>query len=166
MTVEILELLTRSLNFTVKRVQPSDRQWGALTTDPGSGNQSWNGMVRMLIDKEADICTAGLSMTKERGNVCIWLFYRIFLSPNRLYFFEVIDYNINLVRDLTTFVMVNPSTLGGISNVNFFAFMKVFHIDAWSFLFVITLIAAFCYATVKVFQQLSMSEYFLSFWDS
>ena len=68
-TIEILELLQRSLNFSMRRVEPEDRQWGGFKVDPETGERQWNGMVQMLIAGEADMSSAGLSMTKERGDV-------------------------------------------------------------------------------------------------
>ena len=79
MFIEVLQLLQDSLNFTVKTVQPKDRQWGVHQTDPETGKKYWNGIVRMLIDGEADISTAGLTLIKERAEVIMFrcIFYMV-----------------------------------------------------------------------------------------
>ena len=66
-------MLKQTLNFTTLQSKPSDGAWGAEITDPSTGKSSWNGMVKMLIDGEADICSAGLTMIREREevNLCI-----------------------------------------------------------------------------------------------
>ena len=50
-----------SLNFTVEHRQPEDGQFGSV-----GDNGTWTGIVRKLIDKEADISTAGLSLNFAR----------------------------------------------------------------------------------------------------
>ena len=69
MTVDILSLLKSSLNFTTERVQPSDGQWGSLITNTSNVTKQWNGLVKMLLDGNADISTAALTITKARAEV-------------------------------------------------------------------------------------------------
>jgi hypothetical protein len=52
---ETLFHLRDVLNFTIEIVSPDDGQWGSLNED----NQTWNGMVGMLVYDRADLATAG-----------------------------------------------------------------------------------------------------------
>ena len=58
-----MEIKDESLNFTLHRIEPADGQYGVLT------NGQWTGMIRQLIDKEADIGTA-LMLSYERSLFC------------------------------------------------------------------------------------------------
>lgn len=62
--LEPFNILTKKLNFTVKYVTSNDGQYGALTK-----NGTWNGLIGMLQNEEADIAAAMLSVTQARGNV-------------------------------------------------------------------------------------------------
>ena len=50
MFAEVFFALQSVLNFTYTLKKPPDGNWGALQSDG-----TWNGMVRLLQDKEADI---------------------------------------------------------------------------------------------------------------
>jgi hypothetical protein len=52
---DILSILSKQLNFTVVTVLPPDGKWGSIN----ARTNTWNGMVRMLIDDEADVVTCG-----------------------------------------------------------------------------------------------------------
>ena len=49
--------LVSRLNFTAEVGISKDGKWGSLNDD----GKTWNGMVGMLVDKETDIVTAGLT---------------------------------------------------------------------------------------------------------
>ena len=57
------------MNFTLKKVQPEDRSWGGLVFDPQTNTSRWSGMVGMLAEGRADLCSATLTITKERAKV-------------------------------------------------------------------------------------------------
>ena len=56
-----------------------------------------------------------------------------------------------MVRDLTTFVMVDPAKLGGLSNVNFLAFAKVFTLQSWIAFFSLSILCAVGYMSLLFF---------------
>ncbi len=58
------ELLSVQLNFSANMVPSFDGQWGIA-----DANGTWNGMVGALVRKEADMCTAALSVLLERSRV-------------------------------------------------------------------------------------------------
>ena len=60
----------------------------------------------------------------------IWILFTWSWST-RYHYFQVIEFNINLFKDLTTFNMLDPSSIGGLSNVNFWAYKNVFTMAAW-----------------------------------
>ena len=62
--------------------------------------------------------------------------------------------------------MANPARLAGLSNMNFFAFMKVFYIDAWIVLFIATVVCATGYTIIKSLQESSYKQKVNSFLDS
>jgi hypothetical protein len=63
---ETLFHLRNALNFSIETVTPDDGQWGFLNEE----NQTWNGMMGMLVDDEADLATAG----KNGVSPLFWLF--------------------------------------------------------------------------------------------
>ena len=64
MFLEPLNILAGKLNFTLKLMDSIDGKWGAMYE-----NGTWNGMIGMLINNQADIAAAGLSVYKERAMV-------------------------------------------------------------------------------------------------
>ena len=50
------------MNFTYAVNKPPDYSWGSLQSDG-----SWNGMIKMLLDKEVDFVPASLAITYERS---------------------------------------------------------------------------------------------------
>jgi hypothetical protein len=75
---DYLKQLESQLNFTANVGLSVDRKWGALEKD----GSTWNGMVGMLINNEADIVTGGLTKTNQRE--------------------EVIDFGMPLEHDIAT----------------------------------------------------------------
>ena len=49
--VDLLNLLADIMNFTYTWKLPPDNSWGGLQKDG-----SWNGMIKLLIDEDADFC--------------------------------------------------------------------------------------------------------------
>jgi hypothetical protein len=68
---ETLFHLREALNFTIETVTPDDGQWGSLNEN----NQTWNGMVGMLVYDEADLATAG----KNRVTTFYWFLLYIYI---------------------------------------------------------------------------------------
>ncbi len=64
-----LTTLERRLNFTTKVYKRQDGQWGSLNKDTGQ----WAGMVKDVIDGNADIITAPLSAGYDRAMVVDYL---------------------------------------------------------------------------------------------
>ena len=58
--IDLLKVLAQKLKFTVKVIPSVDGKWGFQI------NGTWNGMLGMLVRKEADVIVAGLTKTKER----------------------------------------------------------------------------------------------------
>ncbi|KAH6923212.1 hypothetical protein HPB50_024925 [Hyalomma asiaticum] len=56
----LLETLASALGFRLHLVQPRDAKWGSFH------NGSWNGMIGMIIRKEADIAAGGMSVLADR----------------------------------------------------------------------------------------------------
>ena len=50
------------MNFTYTVKKPTDYSWGSLHS-----NGSWNGMIKMLLDKEVDFVSASYTITYERS---------------------------------------------------------------------------------------------------
>ncbi|XP_076114569.1 putative glutamate receptor [Mytilus galloprovincialis] len=63
-TIEILNQLSRDLNFTYEIQPPPDGNWGAEKY-----NGSWNGMVGQLQQREVDIVAAALTVHSDRETV-------------------------------------------------------------------------------------------------
>ena len=62
--LEVLNILAAKLNFTLKIIPSVDGKWGGMDS-----NGTWNGLMGMLIRREADIVAAALTITKERLDV-------------------------------------------------------------------------------------------------
>ena len=62
--LEPLNILAKDLNFTLKLMPSYDGQWGAMNS-----NGTWNGMIGMLENEQADIAGAAFSVTEARGRV-------------------------------------------------------------------------------------------------
>ncbi len=61
---DLFFFLKDRLNFTYSLTGPPDGEWGVLRGD--SNGTFWTGMVGQLERKEADLCTAGLSVRLDR----------------------------------------------------------------------------------------------------
>ena len=59
---EPLNILVKELNLTLMLMPSNDGHYGALNK-----NGTWNGLVGMLLNEQADIAVASLSVTESRG---------------------------------------------------------------------------------------------------
>ena len=58
------------LNFTVKRVPPPERSWGATIEGGDPANAShWTGAVGLLARGEGDLSAVGLTIAEDRAQV-------------------------------------------------------------------------------------------------
>ena len=57
----LIELIQAKLGFKAKFLQSKDGNYGSEV------NGSWNGFVKMLLDKDADMVAAGFSLTAKRS---------------------------------------------------------------------------------------------------
>ena len=60
--IHLMALIAESMNFTYHVIGPMDQKYGSVE------NGQWTGMIRQLVDKEADVA-ASLTQTYERGQV-------------------------------------------------------------------------------------------------
>ncbi|XP_067682760.1 glutamate receptor ionotropic, kainate 2-like [Haliotis asinina] len=60
--IQLLEELAKQLNFSYTLVEPPDREWSRVL------NGSWTGLVKLLIDGEADVVVAPMSVSKSRAS--------------------------------------------------------------------------------------------------
>ena len=56
----------------------------------------------------------------------------------------------NLFKDITTFNMLDPAKLGGLSNVNFWAYKNVFTLEAWLVHIFTAFVVAVVYMLIRV----------------
>ena len=62
---DIFNSLARHLNFTYSIATSRDGNWGSVNKDTGE----WNGIIKDIIEGEADVGVALLSLTKSRSEV-------------------------------------------------------------------------------------------------
>ncbi|KAL5010168.1 hypothetical protein ScPMuIL_012473 [Solemya velum] len=63
--VDLLDMVAKSLKFNYTMYVAPDGKYGAKDKDTGE----WNGMVRELIERKADLAVAGISITYKREEV-------------------------------------------------------------------------------------------------
>ncbi|XP_013794655.1 glutamate receptor ionotropic, delta-2-like [Limulus polyphemus] len=66
-TFEIINQLSSFFNFSYKIVMPEDNAFGKLRDE--NGTKKWNGMIKQLLDKEADLAAAMFTITEDRREV-------------------------------------------------------------------------------------------------
>lgn len=97
MFVELMDILSETMNFTTKYVESVDGKFGGLNEDG-----TWNGMVGMLVSETADVLCGPLAVTLIRS--------------------EVIDYTISVMFSRSVLVMKKRGTMA----MNFWAYLDVF----------------------------------------
>ena len=65
----MLKVFSEKLNFTIREFQRNDDVWGKI--DPVTNE--WSGMVKNLIDQEADLITGNLCYLRNRLEVIDFL---------------------------------------------------------------------------------------------
>ncbi len=91
------------LNFTEVLMESKDKKWGGLNSD----GKTWNGLVRMLLDDEIDLCTAGLTQFQERA--------------------EAVDFTVPLQEEGMTLI---AKTNQG-QSTQFWVYLEIFPIHVW-----------------------------------
>ena len=66
---DMLNVFSEKLNFTIRLFQRNDDVWGKI--DPVTNE--WSGMVKNLIDQEADLITGNLCYLRNRLEVIDFL---------------------------------------------------------------------------------------------
>ncbi len=113
-------------------IEPPDGKWGGSTSGP-NGSVTWNGMVAQLIQKQADICGASLTITLERS--------------------KVIDYGIGLFEDSQSIYTINHHVSGGSSrDINLMVYLTVFNNLAWLGILVMAILLALHFALINYFK--------------
>ena len=84
---------------------PADGLWGNIVDEK---NNTWNGIVQLLKEKAADLCTAELSLTPERASVI--RFGTVMMSSK---------------------MSIITKVLPAVQNLDLMAFLKIFHIQSW-----------------------------------
>ena len=120
--VDIMHVLSHAMGFAYVEVLPPDNLWGGLnqvkkcTLSPTNiqwlamrqADNTWSGMVGMLVRGEVDLCTAGLTITYERD--------------------FVIDFSVGLYEDLLTLSVVKPDG----RMIDFAAYLDIFTFPSWA----------------------------------
>ena len=78
--IAIIKELAKYLKFQIKFVTPSDGKWGKLE------NATWNGLVKMVMDGDADIAISMIVITESRNTVVDYtepytVYCKSFISP-------------------------------------------------------------------------------------
>ncbi|XP_046568842.1 glutamate receptor ionotropic, kainate glr-3-like [Haliotis rubra] len=61
--IQLLQELAKQLNFSYTLVEPEDREWGLILND------SWTGLVKLLVNGEVDMIVAPMTVTQSRATV-------------------------------------------------------------------------------------------------
>ena len=69
---DILGIFSEILNFKIRQFKRLDGGWGSLNKETGK----WNGMISNLVNNEADLITASLTMCCKRTEIVdyLWVF--------------------------------------------------------------------------------------------
>ena len=68
---DILEIFSEILNFKIRQFKRLDGGWGSLDKETGQ----WNGMISNLVNNDADIITASLTLCCKRNEAVDFLLY-------------------------------------------------------------------------------------------
>ncbi len=99
---ETMSKLSKKLNFTEKPMMPPDRKWGGREADG-----TWNGIIKMLMDKRFDMSTGGLTQFKERD--------------------AVVDFTIPMGKEGST--LIAKKTKG--VTTQFWVYLEIFPVHTW-----------------------------------
>ena len=66
---DILGLFSEILNFKIRQFRRSDGGWGSLDKETGQ----WSGMISNLVNNEADLITASLTLCCKRSEAVDFL---------------------------------------------------------------------------------------------
>ncbi len=110
---DIMVAFMDNLNFTIRYYNRFDEGWGSF--DPESGE--WGGMVRSLVDGEADMINSGLTISIERSNAVR------FLPP--------------IISDVYTFAIKRPDGKA----INWLTLFNIFKPELWTVLVLVALLA-------------------------
>ena len=114
--------------FSYEVIEPPDGSWGTRRRLE-NGTQVWTGMVRQLVNGEADLCGASLTITEERS--------------------RVIDFSIGVIEDIVSIGMLDPRVSGlQHSEVHLMVFLTVFDSATWIGIIASTVLAGFAFAVV------------------
>ena len=111
MIPDIFNSIAKQLNFTYSIAMSRDRNWGSLNKENGE----WNGIIRDIVDGEADIGVAFLTITKTRSEATDFMIpfysvlYGFFISKESSYswtaYFEPFTYNAWIALSLMIIVI-------------------------------------------------------------
>ncbi|KAK7489127.1 hypothetical protein BaRGS_00019641 [Batillaria attramentaria] len=63
LSVDLLRVFSRELNFDFDMFEPEDGNWGALDKETGE----WNGLIKTLLDREADMVVTSIKINPDRS---------------------------------------------------------------------------------------------------
>ena len=109
---DIFNSLARRLNFTYILSNPRDGKWGAVDE-----NGEWNGIIKDLIDDEADIAAASLAVTQARS--------------------EAVDFLVPIKAEMSTFFVSRQG-----SSFSLDIFTKPYTYETWQALLILIVVAA------------------------
>ena len=118
---DIFQSLATSLNFTFKLAKSRDEKWGAVD-DSGE----WNGIVKDLLEEEADISACSLIVTESRSTA--------------------IDFGLSFRSTFTTFFVSKQS-----SSYSIDIYTKPFTATTWLVLFIIIIGTSFIFNGITKF---------------
>ncbi len=134
-----LEEAFRSSNCSITAIQPQDMLYGVDRSGPNDTSPRWVGMVGQLDRREADLCAAVLTYTRERA--------------------EVIDYTVGVMLDRVSLIVADPAKLGGQDGrVNMTVFVEIFTAEAWAIVMLCVVMAAFSFSAVHFYGKRGQIE--------
>ena len=123
MFADLMDKLSKRLNFTQVMLEPSDGKWGGLEPD----GKTWNGLIKMLIDDKIDISTSGLTQFLERAGV--------------------VDFSIPLAQEGTT--LISPRSKGVATQ--FWVYMDIFPVHIWIICAIMVTLLGIAFYSIRIF---------------
>ncbi len=114
---DVLRVLQLATHFDTTWSSPEDGEWGVL-----KGESDWSGMVGELARREVDLCTAGLTVTKERS--------------------KVVDFTVSVVEDVKTLFRVRGHGRGGTRVHPKLTYVSLFRSASWAAVSVVVVAVA------------------------